>query len=199
MKLKLLFLFSCLICCLTAEKAEATVCYDTFGYVTPCCRDVNGNDVPCDSDADWGSSGSIQGGGTTNKTCSSNEYLYEYGPVACISCPTYGICDGSPNVICETGTFLDSVMDYSICTPCAAGCQSCSNSTSCSACFDGYIPDDTGQNCVPCPANAVCSTTGGWSCISGYNKVGNACVPQNVISCPARMTLSSSGNCCVNK
>lgn len=138
---------------------------------------------------------------TTTMICNGGDLTckngyYKYGPPDCYTCPENATCVSPGTLTCNKGYYKSS---YNKCSPCSAGCQSCSNSTSCSACFDGYILDASGQSCMLCPANAVCSTTGGWSCISGYNKVGNACVPQNVISCPARMTLSSSGNCCVNK
>lgn len=138
---------------------------------------------------------------TTTMICNGGDLTckngyYKYGPPDCYTCPENATCVSPGTFTCNKGYYKSS---YNKCSPCSAGCQSCSNSTSCSACFDGYILDASGQSCMLCPANAVCSTTGGWSCISGYNKVGSACVPQNVISCPARMTLSSSGNCCVNK
>lgn len=185
--------------CNTGYKKEGNSCVKSCDSSCKTCTD-NGKCATCDSNKFlyMGNCSTCPDhaicNGTDNLKCETG--YYNFGPPLCLSCPANATCSGTGTLTCQEGYYRSN---YAECSACSEGCKSCSNSTYCTACFDGYILDASGQSCMLCPANAVCSTTGGWSCISGYNKVGNACVPQNVISCPARMTLSSSGNCCVNK
>lgn len=73
-------------------------------------------------------------------------------------------------ITCATGQYLSG----NTCYTCPPFCSSCTGATNCTSCESGY-------------------TLSNGRCIEGSDE------PDVIATCPARMTLSSDGKCCINK
>lgn len=131
--------------------------------------------------------------------CSTDYYLSNN---LCLICPQGAVCDGFI-FMCPDGRYNNG----SKCAYCHASCRTCSggkddNCTSCNS--YSYLLNG---KCTSCPDNAVCNGSSYFSCKDGYSRVDGTCVKEEnspvktntVSSCPARMTMSADGCCCVNK
>ena len=130
--------------------------------------------------------------GNTNCASCSSKHSIKNG--TCISC-TASSCS---SVSCNEGSYNNGTS----CPLCDSTCKTCSGggASACLTCPKGrYL---SGGKCQACPSNATCSggTSASFSCNSGYHKENDGCVrDKTVSSCPARMTESADGRCCINK
>lgn len=149
--------------------------------------------------------------GSTCVKCESDRFLYSNicfecdantmicdggslnGPPSCLACPENAICVSPGTLSCNEGYYQ---LSYNLCSPCPTGCKTCSSSTSCSACFDGYTlscrkacPVDTidlGYQCYPCPEHGTCNGTANHTCEKGYYSFNTPlCLP-----CPVGATCN---------
>lgn len=135
----------------------------------------------------------------TSFTCNPGYYLTYYKQ--CDPCPNHGTCPGNNRFTCDDGWWASYAGDYYDCYPCDKTCKTCSGggASACLTCPSGrYL---SGGKCLDCPANATCSGgTSSFSCNSGYREENGSCVSDRTVSsCPARMTESADGKCCLNK
>ncbi|EDR28052.1 hypothetical protein, conserved [Entamoeba dispar SAW760] len=115
---------------------------------------------------------------------------------SCLKCPLYcyeGSClDEVGCTKCKEGNFLS---DDGKCYACQTGCLSCTDSTHCQQCSDGF--DKRGDKCcmarcdVHCKCNS-CNENGCMSCVNGFYVNNSQC-----LSCPLHCDLCTFSQCLV--
>lgn len=110
--------------------------------------------------------------------CKTNYYIVNN---ACVSCPTYGKCDGK-NVKCPGAYTKDSKGAVTCTGPCEANM---------------YLSGGDGIKsieCTACPANATCNGTKTVTCKSGYTKA----TKNGVITCVVKASTCKRNQYLVN-
>ena len=185
--------------CYTGYKKEGNSCVKNCDSSCKTCTD-NGYCATCDSDKFlyMGYCSTCPDhaicNGTDRLKCETG--YYNFGPPLCLSCPANATCSGTGTLTCQEGYYRSN---YAECSACSEGCKSCSNSTYCTACFDGYTlngnscrkacPVDTidlGYQCYPCPEHGTCNGTADHTCEKGYYSFNTPlCIP-----CPVGATCN---------
>lgn len=131
-------------------------------------------------------------------------YYYSFGSGrgSCKTCPANATCDGI-NVACKSGYYLKGSLSagYS-CQSCPANATCTNNDVTCNSGYyltgslsSGYSCTKCSlSNCTACSSATICT-----GCMSGYTLTNGKCeTPKNTVSdCPADLTRSSDGCCCV--
>lgn len=109
-------------------------------------------------------------------------------------------CSGSASYCtkCNAGYYSNNGQ----CSSCPDGCKSCT-ATRCSSCESGYYLSS--GKCLACPAGCKsCTSAKCSSCLSGYTLSNGKCesetntaLTNTVDSCPAGLSKSADGCCCV--
>lgn len=104
---------------------------------------------------------------------SPNKYKPADGNTMCITCPANAICTQT-DFQCNAGYFT-SVSEPAQCSPCPPGTSKPmagnSGPIACQPCLRGmYQPQSAQLNCLVCPENSTCTTTGTimFTCNAGY-------------------------------
>ena len=125
--------------------------------------------------------------------CSGLTFRSSLSQSYCQACPSNSACvnstsfsctagyevgsDGLSCSLCSDGNFKAGSGNVA-CTACAVGSESASSRQSCVSCTAGkYRPSTLFNKCIPCPQNAICSTSAITACVPGYklNAAGDGC------------------------